>query len=108
MRQLLLIVLTCLLAACATSAPAPEGNPATDANMATSCTVDADCAVKNVCRCCGYYPQCVNTAHQPNPVGVQAACAREGRSSTCGFAEIAGCRCVDSHCSASETGASPL
>lgn len=103
MRSLILMLPTLLLAACAT-APAPA---TPEREEAWACTVDADCTVKNVGNCCGYYPQCVNVAHRPNPAAVQAACAREGRSSVCGYPEIHGCRCVEGQCAASDAAASP-
>lgn len=69
-------------------------------DAATQCNADADCVVKNVGNCCGYFPACVNTAHEPDPEGVQEECRRKGMASICGFAEIAQCRCVAKQCEA--------
>ena len=33
-----------------------------------------------------------------NPDAVRAACAKDGRVSTCGFRPIAGCECVKGQC----------
>lgn len=103
MRSLFLMLLTLLLAACAATPSPTRSDPVT----AEACTVDADCAVKNVGNCCGYYPQCVNVDYRPNPAAVQAACAREGRSSICGYPEIHGCRCIEGQCAASDAQGSP-
>jgi hypothetical protein len=103
--MMLSMVACLLLAACAIPNGATTPSGAAQA-APTACAVDADCTVKNVGNCCGYYPQCVNVAHQPDPAGVQAACEREGRSSVCGFPEISGCRCEAGRCVA-EPGAAP-
>lgn len=66
--------------------------------LVTSCRTDADCTVKNVGNCCGAMPACVNKASPTDPAAVQAACAREGRMSTCGFREIQSCSCVAGTC----------
>ena len=66
-----------------------------------SCKTDADCAVKNVGNCCGYYPQCVNVDSKTFPEQVKAECAREGRSSICGFPSIESCTCNQGQCAAS-------
>lgn len=97
MRLLPLIFAALSLAACST----PDTVATTGPAAPTACAVDADCAVKNVGNCCGEYLQCVNVAHVPDPAGVKAACEREGRSSICGSPDIAGCQCVDGHCTAS-------
>jgi hypothetical protein len=97
MRLLSLILAALLLAACST----PDSVAISAPESPTACAVDADCAVKNVGNCCGEYLQCVNVAHMPDPAGVKAACEREGRSSICGSPDIAGCQCVDGHCTAS-------
>lgn len=102
--SLVVVALIALCSACATS-PSTPATAAPSADAAVTCNSDADCTVKDVGSCCGYYPQCVNIAHQPDPAAVKAACASEGRSSICGFPDIAGCRCVDRRCTASETAA---
>ena len=66
--------------------------------LVTSCRTDADCTVKDVGSCCGTMPACVNKASPTDPAAVQAACAREGRMSTCGFREIQACSCVAGTC----------
>ena len=63
-----------------------------------SCRSDADCTVKNVGNCCGEYPACVNKDSPADPGAVQAQCAQQGVTSTCGFRQISGCRCVDGSC----------
>ena len=87
-----------LLTACAGTATTANVDPVAP----KACSVDADCTVKDVGSCCGHYPQCVNVAHRPDPDAVKAACAREGRSSVCGFPEIQGCRCIAGQCAASD------
>jgi hypothetical protein len=63
-----------------------------------ACSTDADCAVKDVGNCCGYFPACVNVDSPTFPEKVKAQCAASGMSSVCGFAEIAGCQCVEGRC----------
>jgi len=63
-----------------------------------SCETDADCTVKNVGNCCGEYPACVNVDSPTDPEGVQAACARSGMASVCGFPAISSCQCVQGTC----------
>ena len=65
-----------------------------------SCKTDADCTVKNVGNCCGYYPQCVNVDSETFPDQIKAQCAREGRSSICGFPSIQSCTCIQGQCAA--------
>ena len=72
-----------------------------------SCKTDAECVVKDVGNCCGYYPACVNVDAKPDPVAVQAQCAKSGRASVCGFPQINGCQCVKGQCAA-DTRASAL
>jgi len=77
-------------------APASGGTVAID----RSCRTDADCTVKNVGSCCGYYPACVNVDSPTDPKGVQAACAKKGMMSVCGFPDIASCSCRQGQCEA--------
>jgi hypothetical protein len=63
-----------------------------------SCSTDADCTVKNVGNCCGHYPACVNVDSPTDPEGVQAACAKSGMASVCGFPSITSCQCVQGTC----------
>jgi len=70
-----------------------------------SCRVDSDCVVKDVGSCCGYSPSCVNTAAQPDPKAVQAACAGSGMAGVCGFREIEACACVSNTCEPARAGA---
>lgn len=63
-----------------------------------SCKTDADCTVKNVGNCCGHYPACVNVNSPTDPEGVQAACAKSGMASVCGFPAISSCQCVQGQC----------
>ena len=81
-------------AAVGTARPAVPGVPELD----RSCRVDSDCAVKDVGSCCGYSPSCVNSAAQPDPKAVQAACAESGMAGVCGFREIEACACVSNTC----------
>jgi len=84
------------------SAPAtgqPAASPGTTA-VDRSCRTDADCTVKDVGSCCGHYPACVNVDSPTDPKGVQAACAKEGMMSVCGFPEIASCTCRQGQCEA--------
>lgn len=71
----------------------------------TTCKTDADCVVKDVGNCCGYYPQCVNTASPTFAEQVKAQCAKDGMAGVCGFPSIAGCSCVAGKCAA-QAGAS--
>lgn len=80
--------------------PAVSGVPDLD----RSCRVDSDCAVKDVGSCCGYSPSCVNTAAQPDPKAVQAACADAGMAGVCGFREIEACACVSNTCEPAQSG----
>src|SRR5690606_16936678 len=84
----------------ATQMPAQPPRPAVAGvpDLDRSCRVDSDCAVKNVGNCCGYFPACLNTAAQPDPAAVQAACAESGMAGVCGFKEIEACACVASTC----------
>jgi len=63
-----------------------------------SCDSDSDCAVKDVHNCCGYYPRCVNKGYIPDIEAVQRECKEKGIVSICGFAEITGCKCINSKC----------
>ena len=63
-----------------------------------SCKTAADCAIKDVGSCCGKLPQCVNKDSPTFPDQVKAQCASEGRSSICGFQDIASCDCIDGRC----------
>ena len=63
-----------------------------------SCESDAECTVKNVGNCCGHYPACVNVDSPTDPEGVQAACAKSGMASVCGFPAISSCQCVQGTC----------
>lgn len=63
-----------------------------------ACRSDADCTVKDIGSCCGYAPACVNIDSATFPDKVKAECASQGMSSICGFAEIAGCQCVEGRC----------
>ncbi len=109
-----LIMVCLLLAACASAGPIDEPPPPLAAESADppepsrACKVDADCAVKNVGNCCGYYPACVNREAPTFPEQVKAACARDGMSSICGFAEISACRCVENLCEAAPEGESEV
>ncbi len=98
MRILMLCLVLMAFVGCST----PNAVTMTEPASATACAVDADCAVKNVGNCCGEYLQCVNVAHTPDPVGVKAACEREGRMSICGSPDIHTCRCVDNQCVSSD------
>ena len=112
MRLLIAILGSLLLSACTSAAvTASAGAAAVEASepaastgqVDVSCKTDADCAVKDVGNCCGYFPACVNTASPTFAEQVRAACAKEGTSSVCGFAEISSCECVDSQCRAAST-----
>ncbi|HET7843660.1 MAG TPA: hypothetical protein VFL14_05890 [Xanthomonadales bacterium] len=103
-----------LLAACsfgpkpANSDPVPPSaveleRPAATVTVDARCAVDADCTVKNVGNCCGYFPACVNVDAAVDPDAVKAQCAKEGRMSTCGFREIAACRCKAGTCEAADS-----
>ena len=83
-----------------TPMPAPGGRPTVPGvpDLDRSCRVDSDCAVKDVGSCCGYFPSCVNTAAEPDPKAVQAACAESGMAGVCGFREIEACACVSNTC----------
>jgi hypothetical protein len=83
--------------------PAPsiaigEPNPGAPGVVDASCKSDADCTIKDVGSCCGYRPQCVNTASPTFPEQVQAACAKSGRMGICGFPAITGCKCTAGKC----------
>lgn len=88
---------------------APPTRPASSVggvpDLDRSCRVDSDCAVKDVGNCCGYFPACVNTAAQPDPRAVQAACADSGMAGVCGFREIEACACVSNTCEPAQSGA---
>lgn len=111
------VLTACLmLAACASAAsvgeapptPPPAADSAAPPEPSRACQVDADCAVKNVGNCCGYFPACVHRDAPTFPEQVKAACARDGMSSICGFAEISACRCVENLCEAAPEGASEV
>ena len=111
-------LLALTLSACAASGPAPgdallvvdrnasaekapaKSTPKVAVQIDRSCKTNADCEVKNVGNCCGYYPQCVNVNSPTDPEQVKADCAREGRSSVCGFPSIDQCQCVEGQCAA--------
>lgn len=63
-----------------------------------SCGTDADCTVKDVGNCCGAAPACVNVDSPTDPKAVQAACAKKGMASICGFKPIDHCQCVEHEC----------
>ena len=90
----------------ATPMPAQPARPAVSGvpDLDRSCRVDSDCAVKDVGSCCGYSPSCVNTAAQPDPKAVQAACADAGMAGVCGFREIEACACVSNTCEPAQAG----
>ena len=90
----------------ATPMPAQPARPAVSGvpDLDRSCRVDSDCAVKDVGSCCGYSPSCVNTAAQPDPKAVQAACADAGMAGVCGFREIEACACVSNTCEPAQSG----
>lgn len=81
-----------------------EPNPGAPGVVDTSCRTDADCAIKDVGSCCGYRPQCVNTASPTFPEQVQAACAQSGRMGICGFPAITGCKCTAGQCEGTGAG----
>jgi hypothetical protein len=81
-----------------TGGPLPPRVLPDPASPDRSCRSDADCAVKNVGNCCGDYPACVNKDSPVDPEAVKAQCAQQGTMSACGFAGIAGCRCVEGSC----------
>ena len=74
------------------------GQPGGIVQVDRSCSTDADCTVKNVGNCCGHYPACVNVNSPTDPEGVQAACAKSGMASVCGFPAISSCQCVQGQC----------
>lgn len=76
----------------------PDTSAAASGGLA--CRSNADCVVKDVGSCCGYQPRCLNTKAETFPERVREKCASEGRVSTCGFREIAGCECVQGKCAA--------
>lgn len=84
----------------AADTPQTRSTPKVAVEIDRSCKIDADCEVKNVGNCCGYYPQCVNVNSPTDPEQVKADCAREGRSSICGFPSIDHCQCVEGQCAA--------
>jgi hypothetical protein len=104
LRKLVLAVVLVLLTACAHSSEPPDGAAANTGEAASTpaqrlaCTSDAQCVVKNIGNCCGYFPACVHRDQPVDPLAVQRRCAELGMQSICGFAEIAGCACVDSVC----------
>jgi len=63
-----------------------------------SCKTDSDCKIKDVGSCCGYRPACVNKDSQTYPAEVKAQCAKEGKSSICGFPSISSCTCTNNKC----------
>ncbi|MBI4035952.1 hypothetical protein HY383_03300 [Candidatus Daviesbacteria bacterium] len=64
-----------------------------------SCEKDDDCEVKNFTSCCGYNPSCANkNTLITHPDVVQKRCQELGVSSTCGFIEVKGCKCIDKKC----------
>lgn len=71
---------------------------ATSDGKPLQCQSNADCVVKDVGSCCGYNPQCVHKDQATDPAAVKEQCAKEGRSSICGFQEPAGCECVNQQC----------
>jgi len=62
------------------------------------CQSNDDCVVKDVGSCCGYNPQCVHKDQATDPAAVKEQCAKDGRSSICGFQEPTGCECVNQQC----------
>lgn len=63
-----------------------------------SCGVNADCVVKDVGNCCGYFPQCVNVNAEVSRDVVRKACKEGQLVSSCGFAEVRSCACVQTKC----------
>lgn len=117
MRPLIAIALLLLLTACSSSAvtaseDAALGDPiepvVSNSDVDVSCKTDADCVVKDVGNCCGYFPACVNSSSPIFPDQVRAACARDGVSSVCGFADISRCECVESQCRAASADAAAV
>ena len=118
MRRIVAAVFaTLLVAACASAPDAHEPAPPAASQPAKaggtgevdrSCSTDADCTVKNVGNCCGYYPACVNVDSQTFPEQVKSECAREGRSSICGFPTIESCQCVQGSCQPATDGGGEL
>lgn len=84
------------VASAPTSAPRSAPAPRIDA----SCRVASDCAIKDVGSCCGAQPACVNANSPTDPAAVQAACKASGKTSTCGYRQIASCRCESGTCRA--------
>ncbi|MGY4515307.1 hypothetical protein [Lysobacter sp. HA18] len=76
--------------------------------LVTSCASNSDCTVKNVGSCCGAMPACVNKNSPVDPAAVQADCARQGMSSTCGFKDIQSCSCVAGTCRDSGSSSTPV
>jgi len=102
MRILMIIGILVLLAGCAemqvnntTTAQANENKTVSNPYF---CGNDADCVVKDVHNCCGYYPKCVNKDYTPDIAAVEKECKEKGMVSICGFADITGCKCVNSTC----------
>jgi len=63
-----------------------------------SCLEDSDCVIKDVHNCCGYYPKCVNKNAKTNPSLVRKLCSVQKEFSSCGFAFIERCACVNNRC----------
>jgi hypothetical protein len=76
----------------------PPEERLTQGGVYYGCRTDADCTVKDVGNCCGYFPACVNTESPTFPEKVKAECGASGMSAVCGFAEIAGCQCLEGRC----------
>ena len=98
------VVLSLLLAACASGSARSSDPPAPADAIDYRCTTDADCEVKNVGNCCGYYPECVNRESPTFPDRVKAECAKKGTMGVCGFPEIKSCACVEGRCAAADEG----
>ena len=87
MKSLILIGILVLLTACQLALQDPY-----------YCEKDADCEVKDVHNCCGYYPRCVNIAHEPDIEAVKKECEEKGFFGVCGFPDITECECRDNKC----------
>ena len=104
MKYIILITILILLAGCKLVIQETPKETVKEPTGAYYCEKDADCAIKDVHNCCGYYPRCVNIAHEPDIEAVIKECQEEQIASVCGFPDIESCKCIENRCESMQDG----
>jgi hypothetical protein len=104
--SILLVLALCLSGCRQSSADESNAYETYISAIDKTCEKDSDCVVRDVGNCCGYYPQCVNSAASIDREKVTSWCEEKGMASICGFPVIESCRCQDHVCvNVEQTGA---